>query len=104
MMMTFNHYDAELKRFEGMPNTKLTADYGVTLRDMERMEEEPEKYVSFLMYLSTRPWYSGEEEKEFLNADALSCDEATEWIQDILYDAVELYEDEEEEGGNDDED
>ena len=63
------------------------------------MKEVPEKYVPYLMYLSTRPWYNIEnpENKEFDNEDAIPFDEAAQAIDELLYDLVELVDDEEDE-------
>ena len=57
-----------------------------------------EKYASYLMYLSTRSWYCLENRKDrdFLNKDALPCDVAAEQIDNLLYDMIELIDDEEE--------
>ncbi len=99
MRMTFDDYDAALKEMSALPDPKLSGEYGITEKDVEKMGEDPEKFVPFLMYLSTRSWYKDPakgEDVSFLNADALSCTEASEAIENLLYDAVELYESENE--------
>ncbi len=94
MKMTFDAYDARLKELEAMPDPKLSGEYGITKEDIDRIEADKEKFVPFLMYLSTRPWYKepGKAGKTFANSDALDCVEASNAIENLLYDAVELYE------------
>ncbi len=94
MKMTFDSYDAALEKMAKMPNTMLTAEYGITAKDIERMRKNKDKYVPFLMYLSTRDCYQNpSSEKSFINSDAMDAREAAEAIEGLLYDAVELYED-----------
>ena len=75
-----------------LPNPELSSGYGITKEDISEMEACGDKYVPFLMYLSTRPWYRLENriDKEFDNNDALSCEEAANAIDDLLYKLVEL--------------
>jgi len=92
MKMTFEAYEKKLETLATLPNVSLSNDYGITADDIEMMKKDGEKYISFLMYLSTRPWYRLENriDKEFENEDALPCDEAAELIDELLYELVEL--------------
>ncbi len=94
MKMTFDSYEKQLETLRKFPNVSLSDDYGITEEDIETMRAGGEKYVPFLMYLSTRPWYRLEDrtEKSFENKDALSCSEASEQIDELLYNLVELVE------------
>lgn len=92
MKMTFENYDAKMEELKKLPDTAASNGYGITEADIERMKNGGDKYVPFLMYLSTRPWYRLEnaEDKEFDNADALVASEAAQMIDDLLYELVEL--------------
>jgi len=92
MKMTFESYDAKIEEFKNLPNPVVSIDYGITAADIERMRNGGDKYVPYLMYLSTRPWYRLEDAqpKEFENTDALESSEAAQLIDDLLYELVEL--------------
>ena len=95
--MRFDNYYSELERMKGLDDTRITEDYGITAKDIEVMKKNPEKYVFFCMYLISRPWYSDEcdEVKVFANADALPALKVTEALDEIINDALELFEEEE---------
>ncbi len=92
MEMTFEAYESQLDTYSKYPNTTLSDGYGITADDIEEFKKGREKYVPFLIYLSTRPWYRLENriDKEFDNDDALPCDEAANTIDDLLYDFITL--------------
>ncbi len=96
MRMTFANYEKKIEELKTMPNLELSGDYGITESDLERIREGGEKYVSYLMYLSTRPWYDLEvlAEKKFENDDAIPSKKAAELIDELLYELVELVDDE----------
>ena len=93
MRMTFEEYDDKIAKMKKIKNPSLTEDYGVTREDLDRIKKEPEKYIEYLLYLSTRPWYDindKESSKKFANSDALICTIAAEEIDEILYESLEL--------------
>lgn len=90
--MTFDEYYAELERLKGLDNPKVTADYGLTAKDIAVMKADPVKYVYFCMYLITRDYYSedSDEVKSFINSDALPQLKVTEELDNIINDALIL--------------
>lgn len=99
MKMTFDAYYEELERLKKLDNLAVSSEYGVTAKDIETMKKDPEKFVSFCMYLITRPWYAGangknDDEKVFENVDALPLFEAAKALDDIINEAIELYDEE----------
>jgi len=96
MKMTFDEFDAKLEELSKVPNPKLSDGYGLTRDDIEFMRGN-EEFVTILMVLATRPWYRVEShmEREFYNEDALSAAEASELIDELLYEMVELYDEKE---------
>lgn len=95
--MTFDNYYAELERMKGLDDLKASAEYGLTKKDIETMKKDPDKYVYFCMYMITRPYYSedSDETKEFVNIDALPALKVTEELDNIINEALELYDEEE---------
>lgn len=93
--MTFAQYDKEIEKFEVMPDP--THNYGLTEEDMRIIEDNPEKYIEFAMYLLTRTWYREENESAhiFDNVDAMRCKDVTFRLTDMLYDAIDLYDENE---------
>lgn len=98
MKMSYNEYEKKIQSLQRLPNLSLSSDYGLTEKNFETIKENPEQYVPYLMYLSTRPWYRLEnpEPKEFENKDAIPANNAAEMIDEILYETIELYEESEE--------
>ncbi len=92
MTMTFDDFDSKLETYASFPDVTLSAGYGITADDIDTFKLGGEKYVPFLMYLSTRPWYRLENRvnKTFDNDEALPCDEAATLIDELLYELVEL--------------
>ena len=92
MKMTFTQYDELVAKYTAFKTAPLSKDYGITKEDIILMEQGGERFVPFLIYLSTRPWYRLEnrEERTFKNKDALSCKDAAEAIDELLYKMVEL--------------
>lgn len=93
--MTFAQYDKEIEKFELMADP--THNYGLTENDMKIIEADPEKYIEFAMYLLTRDWYKEGNKVEhiFDNVDAMRCADVTFRLTDMLYDAIELYDENE---------
>lgn len=89
--MTFDKYDELMEKFEAMPNT--IHDYGITMEDMERMKEKPDKYIQFAMYLSTRPWYMGKGNNAhvFINPDALNPADTACLLKKFINENLYLY-------------
>lgn len=69
--MTFEQYEKEMERFASMPDT--TKQHGITLDEITKMENDPEKYLRYAMYLLTRDAYKegGNNEFAFTNIDAV---------------------------------
>ena len=96
MKMTFTQYDELVAKYEKFETAPLSKDYGLIKEDIELMENGGDRFVPFLIYLSTRPWYRLEnrEDRTFKNKDAMSCKEASEAIDELLYKMVELVDEE----------
>ncbi len=96
MKMTFDNYYAELDRLSKLEDLKVSSDYGLTKKDIDVMKKNPEKYVTFCMYMITRPWYAEDSDmvKDFVNADALAPLVVTQELDDIINEALELYDEE----------
>ena len=86
--MTFSQYDELMEKFEAMPNP--IHDYGITEEDMKRMNDDPDKYYEFVMYLSTRPWYKdkGDNTHVFINSDALKADKAATMLECFISEQI----------------
>ena len=97
MKMTFTKYDELVAKYEAFPTAPLSEGYGISQEDIELMRAGGTKFVPFLIYLSTRPWYrlTNRIDREFDNKDALSCDAASKAIDELLYEMVELVDEDE---------
>ncbi len=114
--LTFDKYYEILERFEKMPNISCirgmsekdvkkalenpellndenTNVYGITEADMQRMEANPEKYLKYAMYLSTRPYYKdgGDDSFVFINADAMKPINVAFRLDELIDETIELY-------------
>lgn len=94
MKMTFTDYENKIEELKTLPNVSISCGYGLTEADFIDLRNGGEKFVPFLMYLSTRPWYrlepSERVEREFENEDAIPCAKCAEMIDELLYELVEL--------------
>ena len=94
--MTFAEYDKMMAGFEVMESP--SHNYGLTDKDLAKMEADPEKYLIFAMYLLTRDWYMdrGDFSHEFDNLDAEKCVNVNYRLNELLKDALYLYDEEDE--------
>ena len=93
LKMTFAEYDRLERKFEMMANP--THNYGLTEADVIALEAEPEKFMHFAMYLLTRDWYKNPtDEHQFDNLDAMKSRDVAFRLTTLLYDTVELYDEE----------
>jgi len=100
--MTFSKFDELMEQFEAMQNTMH--DYGLTRDDFAKMEQDPNKYVEFAMYLTTRQWYQGKGDPNhiFINHnEALNARDAAYLLNEFLQAHLELNDDEDDEIQND---
>jgi len=93
MKITFEEYENLLKQFKALPNLK-TENYGVTQNDLDYIASCGEKYIPYLMYLTTRPYYcfddSKRQNKFFINSDALPCWDVADQVDDLLDSLIDL--------------
>ena len=85
--MDLDTFLEESEKFESYPNTMH--DYGVTLQDIKRMEENPDKYARFVMYLLNKK-YAVEDDHVFENEDALSVPDARFWLNEFIKENIEF--------------
>lgn len=94
MKMTFADYENKIEELKMLPNVSVSVDHGLTEDDFVDLRNGGEKFIPFLMYLSTRPWYRLESserlEREFENEDAIPCAKCAKMIDELLYELVEL--------------
>lgn len=79
-----------LQEFEKLTNevSKVdnpSNDYGITCEAMFKIDDEPEKYISYLLYIRTRSYYQNPDNNKFFsNKDALPCNEVHDWVEEII--------------------
>ncbi len=89
----FNKMEEEFKNI----HPEFSFSYGITAEDILRMCNDPKEFVSYAIFLSTRPYYNGDANYQFTNQDALSKEDAIRLINAFLLKCVNWsYPDEEE--------
>ena len=69
----------EMEKLDEYPDTMH--DYGLTMEDIEKIEENPDKYFRFAMYLLSR---NIPDDHIFINEDALTAKEANFWLNEFV--------------------
>ncbi len=91
LKMTFDEFDNLLDEYHKLPPPPI--NYGLTKEDIEKLNNNVEKYALFAAYLETLPVYEKYIEKHtFINQDALGQKEAATLIDDIVNKGITLTE------------
>ena len=87
VVMKFNDYaklDDEIAKLPGR-----VENYGLTEKDLKRMEHEPEKYFKYAMFLLNQPCYADTKKNHvFENEDALPQENVVKRLNDLINDTV----------------